>query len=284
MTPDGALIDATGAKIDISRVPTRIVTLAPSLGELAAEILGPDLGVIAGVSEYTDFPPALSSKPSVGPFHRINVERVVALKPDLVLATLDGNPRDRVLQLRELGLRVIVVDTSTLDSVARSFLWVGHALGRTREGEGLARRLTEGLTALKARAAGRAHSGVPRPTVLLQLDRQPLVAVGGDTFLNQALEVVGARNSLEDLRTRYPRPAIEEVIRRDPDWIVVLAMAGSPDAAFAKMAEDWKALKNLKAVSRSQVRILKADGLARPSVRLLEGLALLEKLLYGGPK
>src|SRR4051812_45152654 len=90
-------------------LPKRIVTLAPSLGELASDLLGPELDRIVGVSEFTDYPPTLSKIPSIGPYVRINVEKVLSLKPDLVLGTVSGNSKEQVEQLIALGLHVLTV-------------------------------------------------------------------------------------------------------------------------------------------------------------------------------
>src|SRR4051812_6042349 len=91
------VLDATRTRVTLVDHPARVVALAPSLAELAADLSGNQLEKIVGVSDYTDYPPRLEKTPSVGPYSRFNLEKVVALKPDLVLATLDGNPRDQVL-------------------------------------------------------------------------------------------------------------------------------------------------------------------------------------------
>ncbi|MCC7442868.1 MAG: ABC transporter substrate-binding protein [Bdellovibrionales bacterium] len=277
---EGALVDALGREIKVPAAsPKRVVTLAPSLAELAADVLGAELDAIVGVSEYTDYPRALERATKVGPFHRFNLESVVALKPDLVLATADGNPSDRVLRLQELGLNVVVVDTSTLAGVEHSFRLAGLSLGRPKDGEALAGRFKAGLQAFRGRAAARAGLA---PRVLFQLDREPLVSVGGGTFLQEALSALGAENALSDLRTRYPRPALEEVVRRDPDWILILAMDGRESGAFRRMADDWKPFTGMKAVKAGQVRVLDASELGRPSMRLLSGLSRLERELFPG--
>src|SRR6478672_2161638 len=108
--------------------PRRIVTLAPSLAELAADLAGEKIERIVGVSEYTDFPPALKKVESIGPYHKFNLEKVVSLKPDLVLATSDGNSRDQVLHLRELGVPVVVVETQSLAQVVSSIRLIGQAM------------------------------------------------------------------------------------------------------------------------------------------------------------
>jgi iron complex transport system substrate-binding protein len=270
------IVDATQTKVKLAERPTRIVTLAPSLGELAAEFCASEPSRIVGVSEFTDFPPALSNTASVGPYARFNVEKVVMLKPDLVLATLDGNAKDQVLRLRELGLPVVTVSTATLADVGASMRLVGRALGQPNEGERMADRFSEGLGHIRERARKRALS----KRVLLQIGDEPLVAAGGGTFLNDALMAVGASDLYADSRVHYPRPSLEDVVHRDPEVILVLAMGGDI-APFEAMAKRWSRFEAITAVKRKRVRVLKADVLLRPTARLLKGLAELETAVYG---
>lgn len=268
--------DATQAQVKLVGRPIRIVTLAPSLGELAAEFCASDSSRIVGVSEYTDYPPALASTPSIGPYARFNIEKVVTLKPDLVLATLDGNAKDQVLRLRELGLPVVTVATASLADVAASMRLVGRALGQPNEGERMAERFSEGLRHIRERARKR---GLTK-RVLLQIGDEPLIAVGGGTFLNDALEAIGARGLYSDSHVHYPRSSLEDVVRRDPEVILVLAMGGDP-APFEAMAKRWPRFESITAVKRKRVLVLKADILLRPTARLLQGLAELETAVYG---
>jgi iron complex transport system substrate-binding protein len=269
--------DVTNAKVRLADHPERIVTLAPSLGELAADLSGSHLEKIVGVSEYTDYPPVLSKVASIGSYARFNLERVVALKPDLVLATLDGNPKDQVLHLRELGIPVVVVATSTLDDVSRSMRLVAQAMGVSEQGEQMAARFAAGLRNIRDRAA---HREGPKPRVVLQLGDDPLVVAGHGSFLQEALETVGAQNLYGDGATHYPRPALEDVVHRSPDVIIVLAL-GHDLTSFDAMAARWAQFSSLKAVKSRQVRVLQGDAILRPTLRLLEGLSLLEKAVYG---
>jgi iron complex transport system substrate-binding protein len=252
------------------------VTLAPSLGELAADLSGERISQIVGVSEYTDYPPALSKVASIGQYARFNLEKVVALKPDLVLATLDGNPKDQVLHLRELGVPVVVVATANLKDVEGSMRLVGQAMGEGEAGEDMAKRFATGLA--RFRAAAEAHRVPDR--VLLQIGDDPLVVTGGGTFLQDALESVGARNAYSDATNHYPRPSLEDVVHRDPDAILILAL-GHDLKPFEAMAARWAAWPALKAVKTRRVRVLQGDAVLRPTMRLLEGLALLKMAVYG---
>jgi iron complex transport system substrate-binding protein len=268
------VLDETGTKVEIAGKPSRIVTLAPSLGELAADLDTEHIERIVGVSEYTDHPPALGKLESIGPYHRFNLEKVVALKPDLVLATKDGNAEDQVRHLRELGLKVVVVDTSSLGRVARSMRLAGQAMGMPEAGERMAR-------AFEARVAGyRRRISKVRKTVMLQFGDEPLVVAGKESFLNEALEMIGALNAYRDTPGRYIRPSLEDAVSRAPGEIVILSL-GEDQAPFRKMAERWKRFPRLPAVAQGRVRVLKADALIRPTMRFFDGLKLLEETVFG---
>ena len=277
------VVDALGTRVKLAEKPVRIVTLAPSLGELAADVAGEELERIVGISEFTDYPPGLARATSIGPYHRINIERVVALKPDLVLATTDGNIKDQIEHLRELSLPVVVVETGSFPQVASSMKLVAEAMGQTAAGEKMAAAFEAGRQKIRARAEGRIKAGRGRPRVLLQIGESPLIVAGGRAFLSEALETVGAVNVYGELADKYPRPAMEDALAHDPEWILVLALSGEENI-FGTMARSWSIFSKLTAVKRKQIRVLHADGLLRPSLRLLEGLSILETALFGKGK
>src|SRR4051812_17534404 len=146
------MTDVTQTKITLVDVPQRIVTLAPSLGELAADLLGNDIDRIVAVSDFTDYPPGLKRFPSVGSFTHFSLEKVVSLKPDLVLATLDGNSKDQVLHLRELGLAVVVVKAENFRDIAESIQLVAEALNREAAGKKMVFHLKVGLEKIKEKS------------------------------------------------------------------------------------------------------------------------------------
>jgi iron complex transport system substrate-binding protein len=272
------IVDATGKSVRLPDQPRRIVTLIPSLGELAADLSGTELSRIVGVSEHTDYPPGLARVERIGPYNRVNIERVMALKPDLVLASVDGNIKDQVLHLRELGLPVVVVSTETIDQVPASIRLVAKSLGAPAAGEAMAERFRAGLERVRERGRTRAANG-RRKRVALQLGEDPLIVIGSKSFLHGALDAVGAENIFAESSAHYPRPSIETVLQRDPDAIVVLALGDEPER-FRKMAARWGHYPGLRAVKGKQVSVLQADPLLRPTLRLLEGLALLERTLF----
>jgi iron complex transport system substrate-binding protein len=271
--------DATGASVSVPDHPSRIVTLAPSVGELAAEFLGADLERIVGVSDATDYPPALKNSEAIGPYHRFNLEKILALKPDLVLATLEGNSKDQVLHLRELGLQVFVFSTGSFSDVEASMRQMAELLGEPKKGDVVVERFEKSLQQIRAR--GREHAKTPK-RVLIQLDEQPLVVAGGPSFLSEALKTVGAENIYAGSKAGYPRPSIEDVLKRNPDFVLVIAF-GPELRRFNIMAARWSQHPDLLATQKKQLKVVYADALLRPSMRLLEGLAVLERTLYGQP-
>jgi len=268
------LRDALGTSVRLSDQPSRIVTLAPSLGELVADLLEDDLTKIVGVSEYTDYPPALASVTSIGSYTNFSIEKVISLHPDLVFATTDGNSEAQIDRLRALGVPVVVIKGENFSDFQASIVTLGLALGLEKRGLEMVEQFKRGIENFSVRARLRKPK-----RVLMQLGDDPMITVGNKSFLNQAITTVGAQNIFGDLDARYPKPSIETVVQRDPDVIVVVEL-GKDVKVFQRMVEKWQHLPSLKAVKTKQVRLLKADALIRPSLRMLEGLSLLERAIY----
>lgn len=273
--------DMLGTRMELPQTPQRVVTLIPSLGELAADLLEKDLPRLVGVSEYSTYPPALKNISSVGSYARINVERVVALRPDLVLASKDGNSKDQVEQLREFKIPVVVVKTDSFEQVENSMRMVGQALGLSEKGAKMAEQFRRGLHAIREKAVHLSEKGPP-PKVLIQISDTPLVVAGGGTLLNQSVEWVGGKNIYSDTSVHYPRPSVEDAIQRAPELILILSLGGldSPDYIFQKMRRNWIAFRSLPAVQRQQIYLFEGDSLLRPTLRMLEGLSLLSKKVH----
>jgi len=263
----GELVDQLGRTVQVPAKAVRIVTLAPSLGELAADLLGTELDRIVGVSEYSDQPSALKRLPSVGPFNQVSLERVASLKPDLVLATVDGNSKDQIARLTEMGIAVVVVSSKTLEEVGDSMRLVGRSIGMESQGSEMASQFLLGVSRIRERAKGRTLS----PKVLIQVGDDPLVVAGASSFVSQSLVAIGAKNLYGESGPAYPRPALEDVVRRNPDSILILTM-GTDEEPYRKSAEKWGSFKKLAAVREGKVRIVKGDTIVRPTLRLLEGM------------
>ena len=256
------LRDQTGDLIrSLPDFPKRVVTLSPSLSELAADFLGDQLDRLVGVSDRSDFPPGIKKIQSVGPFHRFNLEKLVSLRPDLVLATLDGNQKDQILRLKELGLKVVCVNTETFSEIENSMRIVSQALGMSQEGKSLTDRFSRGLKNIQIRVDGIKKKLGNRPLkVLVQVGDSPLVVVGSNTYLSEILKILQVSQIFAESVTHYPRPSIESVLGKNPDMIFILG--GKEDQRFGEtMAAKWRQFPKLSAQEKNQIFVVNDDSL-----------------------
>lgn len=251
------VVDDAGRTLELSRPPQRVVALAPHLTELLFAV-GAGAQVV-GVDSASDHPPAARTLPRVGDAHRLNFERLLALKPDLVVVWLDGQRAADLHRLASLGMPVLHTRAARLDDVARLLVMLGEATGHATAGEGAARDFTAGLAALK-----RARR-VPLP-VFYQVWDRPLMTVGGRHWISEALTLCGARNVFADLGAAAPVVSREAVLQRAPALIV--GGSDGPD-----LRREWQRYARLPATQRNAFVRVGADRLHRPTPRLLDGIA-----------
>ncbi len=251
--------------------PTRIVTLAPSCAEIVA---GLGLGdKIAGVTQYTDWPPRVQSLPKVGGFTDFSIEAVAALKPDLVVATDDGNPSDALRRIERLGIRVVTLKLQSYGAIEESIVTLGDAVGRGQQ----ARHLVAEMKRVEACVAARTRN-VPHPSVLLAYEMAPIVTAGAGTFTDQLITMAGGASITHDVATPYPRLTIESVVARKPGVIIVSSMNPQLDTKrWMEWLRKWPAIP---AVQRNRVHIVDSTNVDRPSQRIVIGLELLARTIH----
>jgi iron complex transport system substrate-binding protein len=274
-----ALLPALAAMA--SPPPRRIVSTAPSVTELLFE-LGAG-GRIVGVTTYCRWPEAARALPKVGTFLEPNYERILALRPDLVVTI--RNPVRLTERLREMGLNALEVDTERLSGVYAAAEAIGRALGSETQGRDLAARIRAGLAGLRPPA------GAQRPSVLLLVGRSPgaldnLIAAGRDTYLHEVLEAVGGRNVVEDAPVPYPKISIETVLKRDPDAILDMTETGHAEGkareTSAAVRALWSKYPRLKAFGRGRIHVLEGDHYVVPGPRVVEAARAIRRLIYEG--
>ena len=250
--------DDLGHAVSVPSPPLRIVSLAPGNAEMLFAA-GAGAQVIATV-EYSDEPPAARTVPRIGDAVAIDMERVVALRPDVVVASPAlGNPAQRA-RIAAFGVPVYEQQVVRLADLPASLRRLGTLAGTQGAAERAAHELESRLAALEGTYAGAAA----RPTVLLQVWNRPIYTVGGSHLMNDALAICGARNLFADLPEPSPLVDIEAVIARNPDIIIA---AGPPGESAAWVA-DWKRFGALAAVRSGRVVAFEDQGLSRlgPSV------------------
>jgi iron complex transport system substrate-binding protein len=256
-----AIRDATGHDVLIPAQPRRIVSLTPSVTEILFAL---DLDrEVVGVSDADDYPPdRVTRKARVGGVV-ISIERVVALRPDLVIG-IPSLQRDQLARLVAAGLRVLAVDAASADDTVAQIRVLGRATGRMRQAEAVAGRLADDLAA--------AHPTVRR-SVYIEVWNEPIIAAARGTLVDDLVGRAGGVNIFSDLRG-YPQVSAEAVIVRNPQIIFVLyAQSGGLVRRSA-----WH---TIEAVRTHRVQGLPASLVSRPGPRIGQGLALITRGLQG---
>jgi iron complex transport system substrate-binding protein len=263
--------DEAGRRVSVPALAQRIVSLAPSLTETLYALDAQER--VVGVTDFCDFPPEAKQKQRVGGPVNPSLEQIVALKPDLVLATKSLNRRETVDALEQLGVPVYATAPATVEDVIRSVQRLSELIGAPRDGETLAAGLRARLENLKRLLQGRTAR-----RVLFVVWADPLITIGRKTFLADALGYAGA-DSIVDVPQEWPRLSLEEVVRLQPEYLVFAdSHSESPEARAAQLIErpGWR---GLDAVRARRVAVV-SDALTRPAPRMVDAIEQLARQLH----
>lgn len=268
--PTRTVVDETGRVLRVPVRIERIVSLAPNLTEIVYA-LGLEARLV-GVTNQCDFPPAARAKPMVGDVLNPSLEKIIELKPDVVLGTTAGNRRETVEAVERAGLPLYGIEARNVEDILVSIQDVAGLLGVPEAGKALVGQLQARLAALGARL-----EKAWRPQILFVLWLEPLLTVGGDTFLNDVLSRAGAESVTAELHQDWPRLSLEFVIERDPDYLVLPRTFGL-QARLARLAEGppWR---EMRAVEHNRVVWLE-DAVLRPGPRIVEAIEALARALH----
>ncbi len=236
----------------------RIVSLAPNLTELAyAAGAG---GALVGTVEYSDFPANARALPRVGDAWRVDLERVLALHPDIVLVWPSGTPQATVDRLRQLGLRTVSIPTYRLTDVPAALRQLGALAGSPAAAERAAAAFEQEVAALRA-----THAEVRRVSVFIEIAAEPVFTVNGRHVISEIVELCGGDNVFADLPQLAPPVATEAILARDPEVIL------STDDGGVDPRQQWSRWGRLKSVRAGTVYALPPDLVVRASPRLVRG-------------
>jgi len=253
----------------LSPAAGRIVAIPPHAVEILYAIgVGSEL---VGVGNHSDFPEAATRLPQVGGYDGPHVEAVLRLDPTLVIVWDLNQPTARKLQA--LGIEVVASNPDSLDAVWMEPARLGGLTGHLDEGRNLSHRLLARWQALTEQVAA-----TPEVSVFYQVWNDPLISVGQGSFIAQMIEGLRGRNILADSPVRSPQVSLETVLLRAPEVIVVSSME-QPDPSFLT---PWRRYTDLPAVRDGRLFLIDPDLIHRPGPRLIEGAALLAKMLHPG--
>ncbi len=263
--------DETGRMIRIAKTPQRIVSLAPGITEtLYALGLGDR---IVGVTTFCDWPAAALAKERIGGFTNPSIEKIVALKPDLILATADGNRKETVEQLERLGLAVYVTNPVNTRGVLNSMIRIGEITNRRQAAEELAEKLQKRLDRITLQVRAR-----KKPRVFFQLGLEPMITAGAGTLINEVIERAGGMNIAGRDIANYPRYSVEGVIGASPDIIIFSPMVN--DKTYVSVKKFWRNFPQIPAIKNNKLYPIDANLINRASPRIIDAVEMMALMIY----
>ncbi len=253
--------DDRGVTIPLARPAERIVSLAPHLAEIAfAAGAGAKL---IGVSSFSRHPAEAQRLPVVASHGRVDIERLIAVHPDLVLAWQSGNSPLQIARLERLGFRVFVTEVRSLADIPRLIRFVGALAGSAELAEGRARQFEKEIEDLRGR-----YAWEHRVAVFLEIWHRPMLTVNGAHLMSDALRLCRGRNVFADARTLTPVVSREQVLYARPEAIVT---GGSGD----EVPQAWRGLELVPAVRKGRIYAIDPDVLYGQGPHVLDGVRIL---------
>jgi iron complex transport system substrate-binding protein len=258
--------DDDGMQVTLQKPALRVISLAPHVTEMVYAAGGGDR-LVAAV-DYSDYPEAAKRLPRVGSNRQIDMERVAALKPDLIVVWMHGSSERQIDQIRALGFPIFHSEPKKLDDIASNLQRIGKLMGTDAVAEPAAAGIRAKLAALSAQYTKRSPV-----RMFYQFWNKPLYTLNGEHIISDAARICGAENVFARLKVTAPVVDIEAVLQQDPEAIISGSTA--PDGGL----DMWQALPGMTAVRRGNLFRVDGNLLNRSGPRMIDGAAsLCEKL------
>jgi iron complex transport system substrate-binding protein len=259
------------------RTPQRIVTIAPNSAEIICALGACDR--IVGVSKFCVYPAELVERATVGGLFDPDLEKIIALRPDLVV--LRGRSESVERLCRDRGIAVYHDKTDTLAGVETCIKDLGRLLGCQKEADALARHFRGRIEQIRRRTADR-----PKPRVLLTVSRRPdrlanPLTTGKGTFLDEMLEIAGGENVFGQTEMAYPQVSLESIFARRPDVIIEMMPEVTLTPTLKRQVVDqWRTVGSIPAVAKDRIVFLTDDHCLIPSPRYVEIIEKVSRILH----
>lgn len=252
--------DDSGRSVTLAQPARRIVSLAPHVTEL---LFAAGAGArVVGVDQYSDYPTAANTIPRLGSTLQLDLERLLALQPDLVVVWESGNAQAMVGRIESLGLTVFRSDPRRLEGVATNLERLGRLAGTQAEADQAAQAYRQRLEQLR-----RQHSGKSRVRLFYQIWHQPLITVNGEHLISAVMALCGGENVFAQLPALAPRVSTEAVLVADPQAIIASGKA----MERPEWLQAWLKWEGLAAVKLESLYVIHPDIIQRPTPRILQG-------------
>ncbi|CAN7230022.1 MULTISPECIES: cobalamin-binding protein [Paraburkholderia] len=256
--------DDTGAGVTLAAPAQRVISLAPHVTELLYAAGGG--AKLVGAVSYSDYPPEAKQVPRVGDNKALDLERIVALKPDLIVVWRHGNAQRQLDRLREMHVPLYFSEPHHLDDIAVSLTRLGQLLGTSTTADKAAAEYRRDIARLRAQYASR-----PPVSVFYQVWDQPLMTLNGEHMVSDVIALCGGRNVFAKLEPLVPTVSTEAVLAANPEAIVTAAPGATrPDTTLPQLGA-WRAWPSLSAVANNNLFAIDGDLINRPAPRIAQG-------------
>ena len=253
--------DFTGERIELDQAAQRIVALAPHIVENVYSAGAGDQ--LVGVVQYSDYPEAAKSLPIVGGYEKTNLEKILELKPDLIIGWQSGNSHGSLNRLKQLGFPVYIDQADSLNDVAKSIIDIGKLTGHSERAQEVADNYLKELDVTRNR-----YRSASKVSSFYQVWNSPLQTISGDHIISNAIEICGGVNIYANEFAVAPIINIESVLERDPSAIIASGMSSArPD-----WLNEWLQWPSMTAVEQGNLFFVNPDYIQRHTIRLLQGI------------
>lgn len=262
------ITDDLGNIFTFEKAPQRIISLAPNLTEMFFSLDLEDH--LVGNTMYCNYPSQAQKIEKVGDMLTFNFEKIVLLKPDLIFITVEGNTKSTYDKFHELGLKVFVSNPRNYKGIRKTYSDLGKIFGVTQKTETALAKWDSTLQSITALLKSQSK------TAMFLVELRPIMLAGVNTFINEYMQFCGLRNIAEDSKLNYPIFNREEILKRDPDYIIYPTGGGDTIEMLKEAYPEWK---QLKAIKNNNVIFIDRDLYLRPGPRFIEALADLSNQL-----
>ena len=254
------ILDADGNLVRLDKPAERVISLAPSLTEILFAIGAAQR--VVGVIEYSDFPPEAKTLPVIGRFDLLDIEKVLELEPDLIVAWKSGNPERSIEQLISLGLTVYLAELNDLPSISKQMKNISKLTGTETEASSALTNFNQTYESLIAE-----YSDRKLVKTFYQVWDMPIITAGGKDFINDIIKLCSGENIFKGINQIAPKVSLEEVIVANPEVII----GSGSDQTRPDWLDNWKRWPRIEAVSKQNLFSINPDLIQRQTPRILIG-------------
>lgn len=256
-------IDDLGNKVELNHYPEKVISTAPNLTEIIFSIGAGNS--LVGRTQFCNYPPEVEQVQIIGDMLRFNYEKILELKPDLIFLTVEGNTKESYDKLKTLGLNVYVTNPRDLKSIIHSIKTISEILNKKQIGDSLIQQINFRLNEIK-------RKNFDRKSAIFVVSLNPLIVAGKNTFINEILESVNLFNIAPESISNYPILSREEVIIKNPDFIILPESKNLSKQYLLKIFPEWK---RLSAIKKNQIIFVEPDLFFRPGPRFIQAIEYL---------